>query len=691
MKDVKICKLVYVALLMVIAPVIMVACGNWLHTDNPQPLSDTEIVENLVQVTSPTSEEPTPQSTSPPVMPIPLNEALRIFNDVDAVLDRDDGELWGFRLNAPIVFTCFDTRFAVANQPDLEGILQPQDGMYIGYVPEGINLSPRSIRVLDYFGGVRWITIPWEAMHLFPGTTSAWRNTAIVHYQIHWYQTELFGNDAFEIWATRDNSHMYEEFARISIRLEANALMRALQTEGNERVAAVTDALSIRTERDRIFGRRTEEAKLEMNEGLAVYAELLMPAPPGTDAHIQGIYWRVLDLRQSEAMQFGFGYTTGALYAFLLHESGVSWKPHLTVHSDLSIILKDALGITQLPAFNQIDLSLYGYETISEEEREWVKARTNRIQDLFTELENYPQLRFYAGDYEHYTSSILMWRWFTVPDLGMIATGDGDYIGSFGHLHIHNRYNDLIHSEGVTIVIAHDIEISENQVTTRNWVLNLNEGYQVVPHYGNFRIARIDEVEVQHELYSMFQSVLLNERQFYSKWAGFAYLNEYNHELVGPTTIAIFDMNGDGIPEVIANFNDTIKLVLHYYSGEIFGSEFGIRCLNAISTDGRFFLSPGGAGNFGIGEMMIDGETAQILTVYDFVGMLYDRHYPYETHINVRSGVSISNEEFEIWWESLNDKELISWHTFSRENIQNLVQLITPRCTADTPPNKIEE
>ena len=170
---------------------------------------------------------------------------------------------------------------------------------------------------------------------------------------------------------------------------------------------------------------------------------------------------------------------------------------------------------------------------------------------------------------------------------------------------------------------------------------------------------------------SMFQSVLLNERQFYNRWAGWTYLDDYSSELRDATAIALFDMNGDGAPEVIVNFHYAVKLVLRYFNGEVFGDGFGIRDINGISTDGRFFMNFGGAGSFGIGELIIDGETANISMIYSFEAQRRDRQY-----IN---GISVSAEEFELRRASLDEKECIAWHSFTQENIRNLASLITPR------------
>ena len=121
--------------------------------------------------------------------------------------------------------------------------------------------------------------------------------------------------------------------------------------------------------------------------------------------------------------------------------------------------------------------------------------------------------------------------------------------------------------------------------------------------------------DVAYPEIALFQDVLRNERQFSTGWLGFAYLDEYTHELRDATSLAVFDMNGDGVLEVIVNYHYTIKLVLHYYDGEVYGSEFGIRQMNAIKTDGRFFAS-GGMWGFSIAELTIDGDVTSTSSIY---------------------------------------------------------------------------
>ncbi|MCL2376728.1 MAG: hypothetical protein FWC76_04945 [Defluviitaleaceae bacterium] len=175
---------------------------------------------------------------------------------------------------------------------------------------------------------------------------------------------------------------------------------------------------------------------------------------------------------------------------------------------------------------------------------------------------------------------------------------------------------------------------------------------------------------------SLFQEVLRNERQFVCGWLGPAYLEESTGELGPPISIAVFDMNGDGTNEVVVNFNNTIIYVFKYYNGEIYASSFTYRIMNGIMTDGRLRLGFG-RGDFGIGELIIAQGASDISLIYSFLhGWPDPRYYP-----NTLNDEAISDEEFEIWFASLNLKEYITWHPFTDKNIENLALLVTNRYT----------
>ena len=458
--------------------------------NNGEPLetaSATGVVPVTEPVPAPTAEPtaepvhtPTPHPLQSVEHPLPLGHVARIFDEIRELFDEDGGDLWGFELHAPIMFVDPTTRAMAANTPDLHGHLQEMYGIFLGYYPEELTLFSQVV-TWEEFGGLLWVVVPWPAIS---DMNREGRVSLLSHKVMHWQQF----SGLFEEMMGWNNSHMNEEFARISVRLEINALIRALRTMDEERLEAITDALSIRAERRSIFGHESDENRLELIEGLAQYNEWIFLTYSRNRAPIGRIRDNAHGMIHGDSMEHSFGYVTGALYAFLLLESGESWTPYLTMESDLAQMLMEIKGITQLRPFEDIDLRQYDYNAISAEERSWVESRVAVLQGILNALENYPQLRFYDGDYDHHGGAMSGHR-FTFAELGTVFRGGFDLFGSFGHLNIRNS-TIIMHNDGYIVIVANGMEVSDRRVTTRNWVLELNEGYEVIPHGDNFRIAR---------------------------------------------------------------------------------------------------------------------------------------------------------------------------------------------------------
>ncbi|MCL2421163.1 MAG: hypothetical protein FWD03_04830, partial [Defluviitaleaceae bacterium] len=179
----------------------------------------------------------------------------------------------------------------------------------------------------------------------------------------------------------------------------------------------------------------------------------------------------------------------------------------------------------------------------------------------------------------------------------------------------------------------------------------------------------------EYSALSLFQAVLKDIQPFYNDYFGLIYLSDLPYEYPQPTNIAIFDMNGDGVPEVIVNLQNIIILVLRYYEGNVYGHEFGIRSMNSIKTDGTFSNS-GGSGSWGIAALEFAGGIYEYISIYQ-----YDFIWNEDTRegINKINGLEVSDEEVEAILNAQNAQESIAFHPFSEETIQNLALLITPR------------
>jgi|GEM_PF-2037891 len=205
-------------------------------------------------------------------------------------------------------------------------------------------------------------------------------------------------------------------------------------------------------------------------------------------------------------------------------------------------------------------------------------------------------------------------------------------------------------------------------------------------HYGNatwgvdaqqFRIITAEESELDR-IFALYESVLRNEIPFSCSWFGQVYLENAFHNYHIIPQIAVVDLNGDGIPEVIACLFGRAdeRLILTYYNGEIFSTGASIRTMGWLNTDGTFSVSFGGAGNWGISRYEINQGEFKHLDIYTFDVRQYDGRLVFSVN-----GAEVSEEEFETIEAAAEDwfaaKEDVIFHPFQAENIAALWQCNT--------------
>jgi len=490
-------KILCIAALLVLA-VILTGCGRSAYepAEAAEPLvyTSTEVSAETPAEPEPPVHDPTeptevPEVYSPepeaepmsytPELAVPIDRASQFFSEIADLFDGDNGELWGFKLHVPILFACPVTREAVANMPDPDGLFESYGDIYFGTLPESVTIFD-AVVTWDYFGGKRWVIVPWAAIQR---SDRAGRLRLLSHKAFHWHQFDgRFGQSIG--W---NNSHMNEKEARISIRLEINALLRALRVTGEQRYAAVSDALSIRAERRRLFDRAADENMLEMMEGLAQYTEwsLAPPASPGLVTLMESF---ADGMAQGISLEHSFGYLSGALYAFLLNETGVPWKDDIRFGGDLGLMLQEAMGIFELTPFGEVPLIGYGYNRIAADEKAWAVTREAILRDITEYTLNQPTLRFYHDDGFGLGAAFSGHR-FSFYGLGTVLRGNIDYQDSFGRLVLRNG-DFIMHNDGVIMVAALDVEMNGNHVSGANWELELNDGYEVVQVGEHFVVRR---------------------------------------------------------------------------------------------------------------------------------------------------------------------------------------------------------
>ncbi|MDR2182946.1 MAG: hypothetical protein LBE55_02115 [Clostridiales bacterium] len=335
---------------------MLAACGDNIpydYNNSSSIINDVAQPDTDIDIAIPTPEH-VPQTPENSHTSLTVEAAAYLFGRLQDMWDADGGEMWGVPLHVPVIFVCGDTHIAMANRPDSQG-------EFIRQYADDIAVYIGTRRPIEYFiyltwDGQRGVMWSWDFMHdIDPGLKS------IVHTGFHTLQRSLFGFYG----ATGFGSGAAESWA--SILLELNALVYALNNTGDIRLEAVEHALSIRYSRRQNFRDYAHlENEIQLSEGTAHYTEMhIVFSRYEIDELIQ--YWpgMFMEIDSGSDVAIFFGYYSGTLYGTLLDDFGVSWRPYIDRHTDLGLILADALGITTFMPLYEIDLEKYGYNEIT--------------------------------------------------------------------------------------------------------------------------------------------------------------------------------------------------------------------------------------------------------------------------------------------------------------------------------------
>jgi hypothetical protein len=269
--------------------------------------------------------------------PIPFDGAQGDFAEAKALCEADAGKLWGVSLCGPILFVDPDTRTIVANQPDAQGVLTPQSGVYVGVLPKSENFA----NTATDWSGTHWTEMMWP----LPAELSR-RDTLMLHELFHRIQDKL----SFAPMRNASNAHLDTLDGRYTMLLEYRALTRAINaSEDDERRAAIADALLFRADRYRLFLKAAADEKaLDMNEGLAEYTGVRLGNPQPSEAQAAALRDLNNQARVPSLVR-SFAYATGPAYGLLLDRCRPDWRTALQTGQTLPELLQSALKLT-LPA-----------------------------------------------------------------------------------------------------------------------------------------------------------------------------------------------------------------------------------------------------------------------------------------------------------------------------------------------------
>ena len=286
-------------------------------------------------------------------------KAIQYFNKIEAACNKDNGRLWGKNLYGPLMFVDRETRKIVANLPDKGGILKEKDGIYTGLYPKELIINNIAIN----FGGTLFALSP------LPFEEDEFRIVSRgLHSLFHRFQ-EITGFTS----SGYITPNMDEKTARIWIKLEWNALRKAIESGGAEQQVAIRDALIFRGANHELYkANAIDEIRYENYEGLATFTYTLL----ATNSPEENIAKLLEYLDRTYSMQSyarSYGSIHGALYATLMHQKGFDFSTIRSEDTDLGDIVRNLYNI-QLPLVcRDVAGSLalnYDIEKIKEEETE---------------------------------------------------------------------------------------------------------------------------------------------------------------------------------------------------------------------------------------------------------------------------------------------------------------------------------
>jgi len=341
----------------------------------------------------------------PAAAQVDQQRAQEFFKEAQALCERDGGRLWGVSLCGPMVMADRRTQTIATNQPAPDGTRPP----ILGLVNAPVE-----------WGGARWTAFMWDFVL---GQTPRGRRELFLHELFHRVQPQLG-----LIVEAQANEHVDAADARYWLRLEWRALARALRAPGEQREAAVRDALAFRQARHMLYaGSAESERAVEITEGLAHYTGVALGAPSREDAIVSAVDLASVDTVESFVRSFPT--TSGTLYGLLLDATSPGWTRRVRSTDDFGELLMRALGV-QPAADAAASAARYGGDEIRAFEQQRQERRKERIAELRRRFVDGPVLQIPAAGGAASDSRGAV----VIPDVGTVWFGGYRASGNWGTL-----------------------------------------------------------------------------------------------------------------------------------------------------------------------------------------------------------------------------------------------------------------
>ncbi len=403
-------------------------------------------------------------------------KASQYFKSIENICNRDNGRLWGKNLYGPIMFVDRTSRRIVANQPDNEGLLKGKDGIYTGLYPKELIINNAPVK----FGGTLFAMTP------LPLEEDDYRiKNRAIHSLFHRFQeSEGIVSAGFNI------SNMDEKEARLWIKLEWKALRKALNSQGDERLLAIRDALIFRGSNRELYQKyANDENRFEIYEGLATFTYTLL-CTNSPEEYKTRLFENLDRVYSMQSYPRSYGFIHGALYASLLYDKGFDLRKIQTDNFDLGSAVKELYNI-ELPLIcRDVAGSLavnYDINAINKEEeqrlsdiRESIHKRISTFTEkpvVFLELES-PYFDFEPEDIHPLDTMGTLYSSMRISDnWGKLTVDKGGCLVS-------NNFKYLR-------ITAKGFKEDKNHISGEGWLLILNNDWELVLVDQNYFVRKL--------------------------------------------------------------------------------------------------------------------------------------------------------------------------------------------------------
>lgn len=384
------------------------------------------------------------------------------FKEIKKATEQGIG-VWNKNLYGNILLVDPVTRQLYGNNPDLNGVLKPDQNIYQGKLADNINIANTSLQ----WGGKVW------AMIMLPLPEDKYERINLsIHELFHTVQTSLgFAQN------NKESNHLEKKDGRIFLRLELEALRQAIiSTNSKEQKKHLRQALIFRKHRNILFpGSDDIENQLELNEGIAEYTGFAMSGR--NKQQVRQHFVSSLDaFIKNPTYVRSFAYTTTPIYGYFLSLKNKHWNQEISSKTNLTDFFIKELNIKIPDNVKSIpDKIIEEYDGLSIISQE--KVRDEQIQAKIAEYKSkFIEKPHFEIVFEKMNISFDPRNILSLEDQGTVYP-NLRVTDNWGVLEVSNAA--LISSDWSRISVSIPEKINGSTIEGEGWVLKLKENYKV--------------------------------------------------------------------------------------------------------------------------------------------------------------------------------------------------------------------